>query len=65
MDRDFNRVIKDTEARVIKGNTKYDKADKIELSKPTGFNIKQLMKDVRYKFSVALGEAGLFNTDYA
>lgn len=45
--------------------TEYDKADKIELSKRTGFTVNQLMSDMRYKLNVALQDAGLANTDYA
>lgn len=54
-----------TEALIKKKQTKYDKADKIELTKMTGYNINQLMGDMRYKLNTALHEAGLANTDYA
>jgi hypothetical protein len=43
----------------------FDKADKIELTKMTGYNINQLMGDRRFKLNTALFEAGLANTDYA
>ena len=42
----------------------YDKADKIELSKKTGYSVNQLMTDMRYKLNVALNDAGLANTEY-
>ena len=43
----------------------YDKADKIELSKKTGYSVNQLMTDMRYKLNMALNDAGLANTEYA
>ena len=43
----------------------YDKADKVELSKKTGYSVNQLMSDVRFKLNVALHDAGLANTEYA
>ena len=43
----------------------YDKADKIELSKKTGYSVNQLMTDMRYKLNVALQDAGLAQTEYA
>lgn len=42
-----------------------DLADKVQLSKITGFSVNQLMGDMRYKLNAALQEAGLTNTDYA
>ena len=45
--------------------TKYDKADKIELSKKTGYSVNQLMGDMRFKLNMALQDAGIANTDYA
>lgn len=50
---------------IKKKETKYDKADKIELTKMTGYNINQLMSDMRYKLNTALMDAGLANTEYA
>jgi hypothetical protein len=50
---------------IKKRETLYDKADKIELTKMTGYNINQLMGDRRFKLNAALFEAGLANTDYA
>lgn len=43
----------------------YDKADKIELSKVTGYTVNQLMGDMRFRLNAALQEAGIANTDYA
>jgi hypothetical protein len=40
-------------------------ADKIELSKMTGYNVNQLMGDMRFRLNTALQEAGLAQTDYA
>jgi hypothetical protein len=40
-------------------------ADKVELSKMTGYTVNQLMSDMRFKVNHALQEAGLSNTDYA
>lgn len=40
-------------------------ADKVQLSKMTGFTVNQLMSDMRFKVNTALQEAGLSNTDYA
>jgi len=42
-----------------------DMADKVELSKMTGYSVNQLMSDMRFKVNMALQEAGLSNTDYA
>ncbi len=44
---------------------KYDKADKIPLSKVDGYTVNQLMSDMRFKLNVALQDAGLQNTNYA
>ncbi len=45
--------------------TVMDMADKVELSKMTGYSMNQLMTDMRFKVNMALQEAGLSNTDYA
>jgi hypothetical protein len=42
-----------------------DMADKVELSKMTGFTVNQLMSDMRFKVNYALQVAGLQHTDYA
>jgi hypothetical protein len=40
-------------------------ADKVELSKKTGYSVNQLMSDMRFRLNVALQEAGLAQTEYA
>lgn len=40
-------------------------ADKIELTKKTGYSVNQLMGDMRFRLNAALQEAGLAQTDYA
>lgn len=50
---------------VKRKGTVMDMADKVELSKMTGYSMNQLMTDVRFKVNMALQEAGLSNTDYA
>ena len=50
---------------VKRKETVMDMADKVELSKMTGYSMNQLMTDVRFKVNMALQEAGLSNTDYA
>jgi hypothetical protein len=42
-----------------------DMADKVQLSKMTGYTVNQLMTDMRFKVNMALQEAGLSHTDYA
>ena len=46
-------------AREIRKNTVIDASEKINLFKNHGYNIDNLMKDVRYKLSCFLSEAGL------
>ncbi|KAL4482603.1 hypothetical protein ABPG72_005846 [Tetrahymena utriculariae] len=65
VEADFNRLKKPTKALVIKQQTKLDKADKVELTQVHGYNVNQLMKDMRYRLSSALADAGLVHTDYA
>jgi hypothetical protein len=43
----------------------YDMADKVELTKVTGYTVNQLMGDMRFRLNAALHEAGIANTDYA
>jgi hypothetical protein len=50
---------------VKRKETVMDMADKVELSKMTGYSMNQLMTDMRFKVNMALQEAGLSNTDYA
>jgi hypothetical protein len=54
-----------TEAMMKRKETVMDMADKVELSKMTGYSMNQLMTDMRFKVNMALQEAGLSNTDYA
>lgn len=65
IDRDPERVRQETVANTLSKNVIMDKADKVELFKNPGFTIDNLMKDMRYKVSAALSEAGLSNTSYA
>ena len=41
-----------------------DKADKVKLFKNHGYNIDNLMKDIRFKINTVLTEAGLQKTTY-
>ena len=41
-----------------------DKADKVKLFKNHGYNIDNLMKDIRFKINTVLTEAGLHKTTY-
>jgi hypothetical protein len=43
----------------------FDKADKVRMFKNDGYTADALMKDVRYKISAALHDAGVQNTTYA
>ncbi|KAM3135991.1 hypothetical protein pb186bvf_011981 [Paramecium bursaria] len=65
VDRDFNRLQSQTQAQIIRKQTKYDKADKIQLTNVTGFNIDQLMSDMRFRLQAVLGEQGLHQAQYA
>ena len=65
VERDPERVTQLTEANTISKGVFMDKADKVELFKNPGFTVDNLMKDVRYKISAALSNAGLSTTDYA
>jgi len=53
------RLIKETEARELRKDLIYDKADRVELFNNPGFTVDTLMKDVRFKISAALSNAGL------
>ena len=50
---------------VKRKETKMDKADKVELTKMTGYSTNQLMGEMRFRLNAALHEAGIANTDYA
>ena len=52
-------MIKETAAREIRKITVRDNADQVNLFKNPGYNIDGLMKDIRFKVSTALAEAGL------
>ena len=52
-------MIKETEARELRKDLIYDKADRVELFHNPGFTVDNLMKDVRFKISAALSHAGL------
>ena len=42
-----------------------DKADQVNLFKNHGYNIDNLMKDIRFKINTYLSEAGVAKTSYA
>ena len=50
---------------MLRKDVLYDKADKVELTKMTGYSVNQLMRDMRFRLNTALHEAGIGNTDYA
>lgn len=54
----------ETEARLIRKDTVYDKADAVNLFKNHGYTIDKLMKDIRFKVNACLSEAGLAGTAY-
>jgi len=62
---DSERVKQDTESNIMAKNVIMDKADKVVLFKNPGFTVDNLMKDIRYKVSSALTNAGLSTTNYA
>ena len=61
---DFDRLVKETAARELRKGATADEGDKVELFRNDGYTIDKLMKDIRYKVSTALNEAGLHNTAY-
>jgi len=64
VEADFERLIAETAAREIRKITVRDAADQVELFKNPGYTIDGLMKDIRYKVSATLSEAGLHGTSY-
>lgn len=64
VEADKDRLIKETAAREIRKVTINDAADQVRLFHNPGYTIDGLMKDIRYKVSTALAEAGLHNTAY-
>ena len=65
VEADPERLIKETTAREIRKITVRDNADQVKLFSNHGYTIDGLMKDIRFKVSAALSEAGLQNTAYA
>lgn len=59
VESDFDRLVAETAAREIRKNTVMDAADQVNLFKNPGYTMDGLMKDIRYKVSTALTEAGL------
>ncbi len=64
---DFDRLVSKIEAQRLREamRDKLDLADKVQLSKVTGFSEEQLMKDVRYRLSSMLERQGLAQVQYA
>ena len=59
VEADFERLVQETAAREIRKITVRDAADQVELFKNPGYSIDGLMKDIRFKVSATLAEAGL------
>jgi len=64
VESDANRLIQETKARELRKGTQMDMGDKAQLFKNHGYTIDTLMKDIRFKISAVLGEAGLAKTAY-
>lgn len=64
VETDFGRVVSETAAREIRKVTVVDAADQVQLFKNPGYSVDGLMKDIRFKVSTALAEAGLSGTTY-
>ena len=64
VEADEQRLIQETKARELRKDVVLDKADKVKLFKNHGYTIDNLMKDIRFKISAVLGEAGLQQTTY-
>ncbi|CAG9333686.1 unnamed protein product [Blepharisma stoltei] len=60
---DRERVQQNTKSKEAKF-VKYDKADQVKLFPQTGFTAENLMKDMRYRISSMLNDAGLASTEY-
>ena len=65
VEADENRLVAETKARELRKDVKMDKADKAQIWKSHGYTIDNLMKDIRFKISAVLGEAGLSQGAYA
>jgi len=59
VEADEKRLIAETKARELRKGVIMDKADKAQIWKQHGYTIDNLMKDIRFKISAVLGEAGL------
>ena len=64
VESDPERVVAETAAREIRKVTVTDAADQVSLFKNHGYTTDGLMKDIRFKVSTALAEAGLQSTSY-
>ena len=64
VEADEARLIKETKSRELRKGVELDKADKVKLFKNHGYNIDNLMKDIRFKINTVLSEAGLAKTTY-
>lgn len=64
VEADEQRLIQETKARQLRKGVELDKADKVKLWKNHGYNIDNLMKDIRFKINAVLSEAGLQNSTY-
>lgn len=64
VDIDSDRVKQNTKSKDAK-KVQYDKADKVVLYQQTGFTVDNLMKDMRYRLSSMINDAGLQNSEYA
>lgn len=63
VDLDPARVQQPTQSKLAKKAIR-DQSDAVILFKQTGFTAESLMKDMRYRLSAALNEAGLAGTEY-
>ena len=59
VEADENRLIQETKARELRKGVTLDKADQVNLFKNHGYNIDNLMKDIRFKINTYLNEAGV------
>lgn len=57
-------MLQEIEARELRKGIEMDKADKVDMFRNDGFTADTLMKDVRYKISAALHNAGLADSAY-
>ena len=64
VEADEARLIQETKSREMRKGVKLDKADQVSLFKNHGYNIDNLMKDIRFKINTVLAEAGLSGTSY-